>query len=160
MTPEDALNTWSLDREIVLVRLVAAPPARVFEAWSEAHHLARWFGPDGFEIESVEANIQEGGHWRFAFVGPDGTRHDNRIAYIEISTPNRLVFDHGPDREQAPERFRVTVTFDEQQDGKTVVTLRQLHPTKVQRDATIAFGAVEFGDQTLAKLARYVSGTG
>ena len=43
-----------------------------------------------------------------------------------------------------------------QSDGKTVITLRQLHPTKSQRDAGIGFGAVEFGYQTLDKLAQYV----
>src|SRR2546423_1627111 len=42
-------------------------------------------------------------------------------------------------------RFRVTITLDEQADGKTVLTLRQLHPTVEQRDATIGFGAVELG---------------
>jgi hypothetical protein len=44
----------------------------------------------------------------------------------------------------------------EQSDGKTVITLRQLHPTKAQRDAGIGFGAVEFGYQTLEKLAQHV----
>jgi hypothetical protein len=53
-------------------------------------------------------------------------------------------------------RFRTTITFDEQSDGKTVITPRQLHPTKAQRDATIGFGAVEYGYQTLEKLARHV----
>ena len=48
------------------------------------------------------------------------------------------------------------ITFDEQSDGKTVITLRQLHPTKAQRDAGIGFGAVEFGYQTLEKLAQHV----
>jgi uncharacterized protein YndB with AHSA1/START domain len=52
----------------------------------------------------------------------------------------------------------VTVTFDAQSDGKTVLTMRQLHPTAAQRDATIGFGAVEFGYQTLDKLARHVGG--
>jgi hypothetical protein len=31
-----------------------------------------------------------------------------------------------------------------------------LHPTKAQRDAGIEFGAVEFGYQTLEKLAQHV----
>jgi uncharacterized protein YndB with AHSA1/START domain len=52
--------------------------------------------------------------------------------------------------------FRVTVTFDAQGDGKTVLTLRQLHPTAAQREAKIGFGAVEYGYQTLDKLARHV----
>lgn len=152
------LSVWSLDREIVLSHVIGAPREHIFAAWTGPHHLARWFGPDGFKIEIIEAEIRAGGRLRFVYVAPDGGRHDNRFAYLEVSAPNRLVFDHGPDRDEAPERFRVTITFDEQQDGKTVVTLRQLHPTKEQRDATIAFGAVEFGYQTLDKLARYVSG--
>jgi hypothetical protein len=32
-----------------------------------------------------------------------------------------------------------------QSDGETVVTMRQLHPNKAQRDAGVGFGAVEFG---------------
>ena len=60
------------------------------------------------------------------------------------------------DKDNDPGMFRTTITFDEQSDGKTVITLRQLHPTKSQRDATIGFGAVEFGYQTLDKLAQHV----
>ena len=56
-----------------------------------------------------------------------------------------------------PARFHMTITFDEQSDGRCVLTMRQLHPTKAQRDATIGFGAVEFGYQTLDKLARHLS---
>ena len=41
--------------------------------------------------------------------------------------------------------------------GKRCVTLRQLHPTKAQRDAGIGFGAVEFGYQTLDKLATHLA---
>ena len=48
------------------------------------------------------------------------------------------------------------ITFDEQSDKKTVVTMRQLHPTKEQRDAGIGFGAVELGYTTLDKLAEHL----
>jgi hypothetical protein len=51
---------------------------------------------------------------------------------------------------------RSTVTFDQQSDGKTVITMRQLHPTKEQREAVIGFGGVEYGYQTLGKLAKHV----
>jgi hypothetical protein len=50
----------------------------------------------------------------------------------------------------------MTVTFDQQSDGKTVITMRQLHPTKEQREAVIGFGGVEYGYQTLGKLAKHV----
>ncbi|MBV8561185.1 MAG: ATPase, partial [Acidimicrobiia bacterium] len=43
-----------------------------------------------------------------------------------------------------------------QGDGKTVLTLRQLHPTAEQRETKLGFGAVELGLQTLNKLARHL----
>ncbi len=61
-----------------------------------------------------------------------------------------------PTRTMTPGAFFFTVTFEAQSDGKTVITLRQLHPTKAQRDRAIGFGAVEYGYQTLGKLARFL----
>ena len=80
----------------------------------------------------------------------------DRMRFQRIEPPHLIEIDHGLDMDDDPARFRFTITFDEQSDGKTVITLRQLHPTKAQRDRTIGFGAVEFGYQTLDKLARHV----
>ena len=151
-----ALETWALDREIVLSRVVAAPRELVFKAWTDPQHLPLWFGPAGFKVETQEIDIRVGGRWRFVFTGPDGTRWDNRMVFLKIESPRLLEIDHGSDRDDDPNRFRTIVTFDKQTNGKTVVTLRQLHPTKAQRDGGIAFGAVEYGYQTLEKLALHV----
>jgi hypothetical protein len=59
--------------------------------------------------------------------------------------------------DEDPGLFRVTVTFDSQSDGRTVVTARQLHPTPEQRQAVIGFGGVDYGYQTLAKLAEHLA---
>lgn len=145
-----------LSREIVLSRVFDAPRALVFRAWTDPSAVAHWFGPKGFTCVTHEMDVRIGGKWRFDFFAPDGTKYDNRVVYLEISPNDRLVFDHGTDKDDDATRFRVTVTFDEQSDGKTVVTLRQLHPTKQQRDAGIGFGAVEFGYQTLDKLGEWL----
>lgn len=50
----------------------------------------------------------------------------------------------------------MTVTFDAQADGKTVLTLRQLHPSRERRQQVMAFGAVEYGLQTLNSLAAWL----
>ncbi len=150
-------TTWALDREIVLSRVIAAPRSVVFKAWIDPAHLPNWFGPTGFTVETQEMDIRVGGRWRFVFIAPDGTRYTNRMVFLKIEAPRLLEMDHGSDKDDDPARFRVTVTFDEQSDGKTVLTLRQLHPTKAQRDAGIGFGAVEFGYQTLEKLANHVT---
>ena len=53
-------------------------------------------------------------------------------------------------------RFHVTITFDAQSNGKTVLTMRQLHPSAERRKTVIDFGAVEYGYQTLDKLAQHL----
>jgi len=151
-----ALAAWALDREIVLSRVIAAPRDLVFKAWTDPQHLPNWFGPEGFGGETAEIDIRVGGRWRFVMVAPNGVRYDNRILFLRIEPPYLLEFDHGSDKDDDPARFRVIVTFDEQSNRKTVITLRQLHPTKKQREATIDFGAVELGYQTLDKLAKHV----
>jgi uncharacterized protein YndB with AHSA1/START domain len=152
----DAKNVdtqWALEREIVLSRVFDAPRELVFEAWTDPEGLAQWFGPKGFVTKTHEIDVRVGGLWRFEMRAPNGTLYPNRIEYLEIKKPERLVMDHGSDMDEDPNRFRVTITFDSQSDGKTVVTMRQLHPSKAQRDTGIGFGAVELGYQTLDKLA-------
>ena len=152
----DPRVTWALEREIVLSRVIAAPRSRVFQAFTDPSRITRWFGPEGFTIETLEIDIREGGRWRFVYTGPNGTRYENRMVFLRVDVPRLLEIEHGSDVDDDPTRFHMTITFDEQSDGKCVLPLRQLHPTKEQRDATIGFGAVEFGYQTLDKLARHL----
>ena len=157
-------TTWSLDREIVLSRVFEAPRALVYDAWTKPDHLTKWFCPKGFTTTTREIELSIGGKWRFDMIAeptnpmnvPDGTIFGNRIVFLEMRAPELLVFDHGSDKDDDESRFRVTVTFDEQADKKTVVTMRQLHPTKEQRAAGIGFGAVEIGYTTIDSLADYL----
>jgi uncharacterized protein YndB with AHSA1/START domain len=156
MTANAAEPTWALDREIVMSRVFDAPRALVFRMWTEPEHLAKWFGPKGFSCTMHETNVRVGGRWRFDMRAPNGTVYPNRIEYLEIVPNERIVFDHGLDQDNDPDRFRVTITFDEQTDKKTVMMMRQLLRTKAERDAKIGFGAVELGYQTLDKLAEHL----
>lgn len=154
------LDQWELDREIVLSRVIKARRDVVFSAWSDPKHLPNWFGPAGFDIRTKEIDIRVGGLWRFDMIAPNGQLYANRMLFRRIEPPSLIEIDHGADDPDDPNLFRTTITFDEQSNGKTVITLRQLHPTKARREATISFGAVEYGYQTLEKLARYAESLG
>ena len=152
-------DTWSLDREIVLVKLLNHPREKVFAAWMDPEALAQWYGPAGLAIESQEADIREGGVWRFDMVGEfEGRlqRFPNLMRFLKIVPNELIVVDYGNADENDPERFHMTITFDEQADGKTVLTMRQLHPSRERRQAVVAFGAVEYGLQTLDGLAAWL----
>lgn len=145
---------WPLDREVVVTRVVDANRETVFDAWADPAQIVLWFGPAGFEIETHEIDIRTGGLWRFDMVAPDGTRFPNRMDFLRIEAPSLIEARHGSGKDD-PDSFRLLVTFDAQDNGKTVVTLRQLHPTAGRRGIVIGFGAVEYGGQTLDKLARH-----
>lgn len=149
-------TTWALDREIVLVRVLDTTRAAVFAAWTDADSFCEWFGPDGFTCTVHEMDVRPGGRARLSMTSPDGTVFTGRFDYLDVVPGERLVLDHGADTDDDPDRFRVTVTLDEQADGKTVLTLRQLHPTAQRRTDVIGFGAVELGLQTMQKLAHHL----
>ena len=144
-----------VDREIINTRIVKAPRALVFEAWSDPEHLAHWYGPKGFVTRTISMDFRVGGHWKFTMTGPDGTVFPNTVVYKEITPVERMVHDHG-DWEDFT-LFEATITFTET-DAGTLITLRNLFPTKEARDMVVEkFGAVEGGNQTLARLDAYLT---
>ena len=132
---------------------------RVFAAWLDPGALADWYGPAGPAIETHEADIREGGVWRFDMVGEfEGReqRFPNLMRFLQIVPNERIVIDYGTPDPDDPDRFHMMVTFDAQADGKTVLTMRQLHPSRERRQAVIDFGAVEYGLQTLDGLESWL----
>lgn len=154
---ESAWRDWPIDREIVLSRVIDAPRSMVYAAWTDPDQIQQWFGPEGMAIETWEIDLKPGGVWRFDMVTADGTRYSNRMVFLRMEAPAFIEVLHGADQDSDPGRFRMLVTFDEQSNGKTVLTLRQLHPSKEQRATKLGFGAVEYGGQTLQKLARHIA---
>lgn len=146
------------DREIVLTRVVDAPRELVFDVWLDPAHVERWWGPDGFRTTTHEMDPRPGGVWRFIMHGPDGTDYENRIAYLDIERPERLVYRQTGDGETADVRFHTTVTFATEGAG-TRVTLRSLFESPEERARVVErYGAIEGGEQHLARLAAYVAG--
>lgn len=154
---DSAWRDWPIDREIVISRVIDAPRTLVYAAWTDPDQIQQWFGPEGMVIETKEIDLKPGGIWRFDMVVAGGTRYPNRMVFLRMEAPALIEVEHGADQENDPNRFRMLVTFDEQSDGKTVLTLRQMHPSKERREWAIGFGAVAYGGQTLEKLARHVA---
>lgn len=105
------------DREILTVREFDAPRERVFEAWTDAAKLARWWGPNGFTNVFETHEPAAGGAWRFTMRGPDGTEYPNESRYVEVTPPERLVLDH-----LSGHRYRATVLFEALSWGRTRLT--------------------------------------
>lgn len=143
------------DREIVITRNIAALRERVWKAFTTAEALARWWGPNGFTITTSSFDFREGGEWVFIMHGPDGREYPNWVRFTRIEEPSRMDHDHGGDGDRV--LFRAVLTLDEV-GGKTRVTLHSTFETKEQRDLVVKeYGAVEGGQQTLARLDAYLN---
>ena len=145
------------DREIVINRIFDAPQELVFDAWIDPKHLPAWWGPRGFTTTIHEMDVRPGGIWRLTMHGPDGTDYKNRIVFVEVTRPEKLVYKHTPEQGSEPVSHETTVTFEKQGD-QTHVTLRMLFPTAEQREFVVTkHNAIEGGKQTLARLAEHLA---
>ena len=156
MTASNSEATATSGREIVVSREFDAPRQLVFEAWTDPEQVVQWWGPHGFTTTIHEMDVRPGGVWRFVMHGPDGTDYDNKVVFVEVAGPERLVYDHGPGDESDSPQFRVTVTFEEE-GGKTRLTLRLVFASPAERDSAVEFGALEGGNQTLERLAKHLA---
>lgn len=142
-------------RTIEVTRMVSAPRELVFKMFTQAKHIDAWWGPEGFRNETHEMNFFPGGIWRYTMHGPDGKAWPNWIKYRQIQAPEWISYDHGGEIGE-PAHFQGDIRL-EPVGQNTKVTLSLVFPTTEARDATIKFGAVEGGQQTLARLDTYAS---
>ena len=126
------------EREFAVTRTFDAPARLVFEAWTKPELLKRWWAPKsmGMSLVSCEADVRVGGTYRFVF-GLGGSKTMAFFGkYLEVKPHSRLVWtnEEGDGGEAV-----TTVTFEEQ-DGKTLLVLRERHPSKEAVDEAIGFG--------------------
>ena len=124
------------ERELVVTRTINAPPRLVFEAWTKAELFRRWWVPKslGLELLSCELDVRVGGAYRLVFrhpAAPEPMAFHGR--YLEVTPPSRLVWTN----EESEDGAVTTVTFEER-DGKTLLVLRELYPSKEALDEAVA----------------------
>jgi uncharacterized protein YndB with AHSA1/START domain len=126
MTASSSSAGGTASPELTVSRLIDAPRALVFKAWTQQEHAARWWGPRGFTAVSCRLDASLGGAFRIAMRGPDGGVYTKRGVYREIAEPERLVFTYAWEdaNGDAGHEMRVTVTF-EAQGQQTLLTLHQ-----------------------------------
>jgi uncharacterized protein YndB with AHSA1/START domain len=145
--------------EISITRMIDAPPEVVFKAWTEAEQLAKWFGPEGFTVPSVDSDPRPGGAFSLVMRGPDGSDNAMTGVYREFDPPRRLVTEStasGPDGRPALEAV-MTLTLTDH-DGKTELMVHE-RATALIPDAGPMLGGMEVGMlQSLRRLDDVLTG--
>lgn len=149
-----ATQTPAADRTMHLERVIAAPPATLWNAWTDPHSLPQWWGPDGFSCRTRHIDLREGGEWDFDMIGPDGTVFPNWHVYTRMTPHERIDYTLHWGK-NGPKHADSKVTFHDMGDSTRIV-MEMTFVTQEEHDTAKGFGAVELGLQTLGKLAKAV----
>lgn len=75
----------------VLERIFKAPRALVWDAMSQAQHLAEWFSPPGTSAGKNEMDFREGGVYHYELIAPDGNAFWGRWIFRQIINQELIV---------------------------------------------------------------------
>lgn len=149
--------TTPSERDIVITRTFDAPRTVVFEAWTKAEHVTKWWDPSGTPLSVCEIDLRPNGAFRWVTRGPDGSEYSFTGTYREISAPARLVFT----TRMSPSGSESvgTLVFSEH-GGKTTLTITIACNSMADRDALLRM-RVDVGTvRTLDNLAEYLQKIG
>lgn len=139
------------DRELVVTRMITGPARLVFDAFTKAELLKRWWVPKSFPmvLDSCETDPRAGGRYRLTYLY-EGSTMDFFGRYLEVDPPTRLVWTN---EEGEGEATVTTVTFEET-DGRTRLVLHDLYPSKEALEE--GSGSTEAMPESLAQLDELV----
>ena len=123
--------------DLVISRLVRAPRALLWRAWTEPALLKEWFCPKPWTTEVKAFDLRPGGAFHTYFRGPDGGTSDNPGCFLEAVPQTRLAWTSQlmagwrPATAWLPMTAIITLA-DEAGGTRYVATV--MHPDKATRD--------------------------
>lgn len=123
------------DRDLMITRLMDAPRASIYRAWTEPMLLPRWFCPPPWGVSRAELDVRPGGATLIVMLGPDGEEVPNRGVYLEVVPNKRLVFTDAYVRawEPSAKPFITAIITLADEAGKTRYTAVVRHWTVEDR---------------------------
>jgi uncharacterized protein YndB with AHSA1/START domain len=146
------------ERQLTITRVFDAPRELVFKAWTDAKHLAQWWGPKGFTNPVCDMDARVGGLLRMHMRAPDGTVYPMKGEIRELVAPERLVFSNIAVDVAGRHLLEglTTVTFADE-GGKTKMTLHT-KAVAVVEDAVAYLQGMEAGwTQSIDKLQAFLA---
>lgn len=141
------------EREIVIARTFNAPARVVYDAWTRADLVKRWWAPRSHHVTMAEcdADVRVGGGYRYVLRQEQG--HDIAFSgvYRELEPHTRLVYTQVFEPMRDAGEAVITVTLREQ-DGRTHLTSVELYPSQEARDGAIAAGMESGMRETMEQL--------
>lgn len=128
--------------DLVLTRLIAAPPETLFRCWTEPELLLQWFVPKPWSVARAEVDLRPGGACLIVMRDPEGNEFPNPGVYLEVVPNRRLVFTDAYTAGWQPsvKPFMTAIISFEPENGQTRYTARARHWSEEARQQHEAMG--------------------
>jgi uncharacterized protein YndB with AHSA1/START domain len=153
--------------DLILERILDAPPALLWRAWTDPEHIKSWWAPRPYQTSEVEIDLKPGGKFHTRMTGPDDFDFSGTACILEAVENEKIVWTTALEpgyrpRDRDPEDcggfpFTAIHMFEDAGDGKTRYRAVVLHRNAADRDAHEKMG---FHDgwgtcaEQMAKVAR------
>ncbi len=118
------------------IRILRAPPERVWRGLTDPAALAKWNAPDGFVAEVHEFDLREGGTYRMAFRNfTTGQSHGFGGTWREVVPHERLVATDRFDDPNLPGEMIMTYRLRPVAMGTELTVEQQGLPDAIPEDA-------------------------
>lgn len=142
------------DREIVLTRVVDAPKALVFDAFTKPDLIKRWlYGPEEWPLVHCEIDLKVGGALRYVWRHREKGEMAMGGVFREIVPLERIVHTEIFDEDWTGGEALVTTVFSEKAGG-TTVTMTILYSSREARDGVLKSGMADGMNQSYGRLDR------
>jgi uncharacterized protein YndB with AHSA1/START domain len=129
--------------DLVISRLVRAPRAKLWRAWTEPALLKEWWCPKPWTTEVRALDLRPGGAFHTFMQGPDGGTSDNPGSFLEVVPQQRLVFTSCLLADWRPATpwmaFTAIVTLADEAEGTRYIA-HVMHPDAATRDRHAEMG--------------------
>jgi len=119
-----------------ITRLVNAPRARVYAAWTDPKQLKEWWGPEGIRTQSFTADVRVGGKYRWELINEEGEEMSVFGEYRELVGGKKIVFTWKweDDEDWKTHISVVTIGLSDRDGGTEVRLVHDKLPSQESRD--------------------------
>jgi len=101
-----------MSNTVQLHRVLAAPPERVYRAFTDPEAMVKWLPPHGFTGKVHHIDVRVGGEYKMSFTNfSTKNSHSFGGKYIELKPNELLKYIDKFDDPNMPGEMKITVTF-------------------------------------------------
>lgn len=146
--------------ELSISRLIDAPPAKVWKAWSRPEHLANWWIPEPIECKVTKLDLRPGGGFETLMrEGEEEFKPHVEACFLEVVPEQRLVWTTTLSEGWRPAEpwlaLTAIISFLEE-DERTRYSARVMHKNGADSRKHLELGFEKGWGTTIDQLAAFV----